>query len=84
MENMETRYSAEYVNLVRELAVIKTNVQNIESFLRATHADVAKVEADIRRNESDIVSLKTWAALAGGVAGSLGAALIKLLPWQLF
>lgn len=71
MNESETKYSREYVEIITALENIRTRIESVEMILRESHQESLKVTEQVNRHRTELAGIKATAAIIGGLAGSI-------------
>ncbi len=76
-------YCREVVELKALMERVRAKLESVESMLMHNRATVEAMNQQLQRSRLDIASVKTSAAIWGGLSGAMLAALLKWMFTQL-
>ena len=68
--NGRPQYSPEYVELRTAIEHVTARIEGIQELIHSIQRDLARTEAFVMKNRSDIGAIKITASLLGGIAGA--------------
>ena len=68
--NGRAQYSPEYVELRTAIERATARIEGVQSMIQSIQHDLARTEAMVMKNRSDLGAIKITASLLGAVAGA--------------